>query len=846
MSNRQLGPLRSLLYLAPVFILGPIIGYRHHTTLPEPVTELINNRTNLPQICEANILEYSRILSEDIGYRTVGTAEHAQADLWMHQTIKDIKTECDRIVKESGGRKLECEIWRQEGSGSHRFDIMNTRLYKTYVSLSNFIVRVSDGTDEGKKHAVLVNSHLDSQLPGPGAADDAISVGIMLDAIRVLLGTPDWSPKHSIIFLFNHAEESLQDGSHMFSTQHPIASSVRAVINLEAAGTTGREILFQATSKEMIEAYAHVPRPFGTVFASDIFGSGIIMSDTDFRQFQDYLNVTGLDMAIIGNSYLYHMRKDLVENIEPGVGQHMGENALALLLHLSGHASPLPQLTDGYSKPEMVYFSHVIPYFFIYSFSTAKIIYAVFLIVTVALIHFRSPFPAKTFVLSVLATLFAFVGALAGANAVALVMTHVLGKSMSWFKDELSTIVLYGPAAILGAVLTFYNRPLVYSSVLFVQAMAAFGLQLLGLGSASLFFVTALPLVIAYALNPLFASFTGEKGISILTYVFGSFIPLITGTLVIVPTIEVFVPLTGRMSASAPADHLIATIVTVVGSVGLPLLAPFSHRFGQGYLKEFIVVLLVVNAALIAVFAQRDVYDDMHQRRVFVLRVENVTTHEHHLHLAASDGAPGFPDLVHAIAGDFGAQSAVAQSVVMDYYNGDWDPLYPFSAASPFIFFLTPFKLALPASTQGFLESGGEFEVKALNDARDLVAGTRKVTLRIYHPGLIWTVIAFDAHVLEWNLDDNPPDKHTRHHIKEASFYGQDTWEVDMVIKDAPIQVNYIGLLEKAMWPGKRATKAEGGESMELFEQLDAWLDEKTGGKVDATLIGGVGGVVTL
>lgn len=107
-------------------------------------------------------------------------------------------------------------------------------------------------------------------------------------------------------------------------------------------------------------------------------------------------------------------------------------------------------------------------------------------------------------------------------------------------------------------------------------------------------------------------------------------------------------------------------------------------------------------------------------------------------------------------------------------------------------------------------------------------------------------VVAFDAHVLEWNLDDNPPDKLTRHHIKEASFYGQDTWEVDMVIKDATIQVNYIGLLEKAMWPGKRAAKEEGGASMELFEQLDAWLDEKTGGKVDATLIGGVAGVVTL
>lgn len=58
--------------------------------------------------------------------------------------------------------------------------------------------------------------------------------------------------------VFNNAEESLQDGSHLFSTQHPWAPSVHAVINLEAAGTTGPELLFQATSEEMIGVYEGV------------------------------------------------------------------------------------------------------------------------------------------------------------------------------------------------------------------------------------------------------------------------------------------------------------------------------------------------------------------------------------------------------------------------------------------------------------------------------------------------------------------------------------------------------------------------------------------------------------
>jgi hypothetical protein len=37
------------------------------------------------------------------------------------------------------------------------------------------------------------------------------------------------------------------------------------------------------------------------------------------------------------------------------------------------------------------------------------------------------------------------------------------------------------------------------------------------------------------------------------------------------------------------------------------------------------------------------------------------------------------------------------------------------------------------------------------------------------------TVIAIDAHVLKWTLDDNPPNELAQHHINEASFYGPKT-----------------------------------------------------------------------
>lgn len=112
--------------------------------------------------------------------------------------------------------------------------------------------------------------------------------------------------------------------------------------------------------------------------------------------------------------------------------------------------------------------------------------------------------------------------------------------------------------------------------------------------------------------------------------------------------------------------------------------------------------------------------------------------------------------------------------------------------------------------------------------------------------------IAFDAHVVTWTLDDNPPDEYARHHVKEGSFYGHDTWSLSMVVKipehdpEARITVNFVGIHEKAMWPGKKAEKAQGGRAMQLFEEFDAWLEKETAGTADALLIGCVGGITTV
>ncbi|TFK64946.1 hypothetical protein BDN72DRAFT_846164 [Pluteus cervinus] len=933
------GPIRSLLALTPL-VLSPLLALKFHYALPEPLTDLTNPVTGQQQISEARILSFAKYLSEDIGYRTVGTYEHAIADAWMTREAESVKRRCEEVVKqlkeETGkDRNLECEFWRQEGNGNHRFDMMGKRLYKTYRNLTNIVIRISNGTPEGKEHALLVNSHLDSTLPSPGAADDAIAVGIMLDCIRVLVETPEWEPKHAVVFLFNNAEESLQDGSHLFSTQHPVASTVRAVINLEAAGTTGRELLFQATSEQMIEAYSHVPRPFGTVFANEIFTSGILLSDTDFRQFEYYLNVTGLDMAIVGNSYLYHMRKDLVSNIQPGVGQNMGENALALIHYLTtSPKSPIPELAMGYVKPKTVFFSYL-GGFVIFSFEAAKKMYSALLAGTVgfllvgggvlgagaatAVVGKGSAANAPWFTLlkdqgrGMLAVTAGIIGSNFAANLAALIMQRVLGKGMSWFSSVYSPLVLYAPPAIFGALLSQYllapiPERTVLSSMLLMQSSITLVLQLNGIGSAIIFFLSSFPLFLVMVGNYLLTgagaggATAGDKRVSLWVYALGQIVPLLTGTMILVSVLEVFVPLTGRIGAEAPSEHIIATIVSSIGSKSLPLVLPFAHRFGKEKLGKGVLLAGVITVAVMSVFSRREVFDDMHQKRMFVLHLENITSHEQHLHLSAADGAPGFEKLVHEIANQFAVASEQPPSlVVMDDHNAEWDSLYPFSA------FLTPYQVALPVdpsyiSPWASEEEGGMggFTVKAVHDVRDLKEGTRSLTIRIDHPGLIWTVIAFDAHVLEWSLDDNPPDEYARHHIKEASFYGVDSYEVNLVIKDPPssegsesqpegLKINFVGLEERGIWPAKKALlyaeqsdnvhdagasgsssnnnkggaghavvipkqgqvvnegkKPRDGVALRFFEELDGWLEVRTGGTVDALLMGCVAGVTVV
>jgi hypothetical protein len=98
----------------------------------------------------------------------------------------------------------------------------------------------------------------------------------------------------------------------------------------------------------------------------------------------------------------------------------------------------------------------------------------------------------------------------------------------------------------LGVLLSQYivgpvSEHTMFTALLLVESATAFVVQFVGIGSAVAFFVAGLPLFVSLVLNPLFSS--GKGDISLVTYAIGHVFSILTGTMMILPVLEFFVPL---------------------------------------------------------------------------------------------------------------------------------------------------------------------------------------------------------------------------------------------------------------------------------------------------------------
>lgn len=131
-------------------------------------------------------------------------------------------------------------------SGAYYIGFATHGMTNVYRNVQNVIVKLI-GEDEqlGKaNNTLMLNCHFDSVAGSPGASDDAASCCVMLEILRVL-STQSFVNKHTILLLFNGAEETPLQAAHGFITQHQWAKDIKAFLNLESVGSGGKEILFQ-------------------------------------------------------------------------------------------------------------------------------------------------------------------------------------------------------------------------------------------------------------------------------------------------------------------------------------------------------------------------------------------------------------------------------------------------------------------------------------------------------------------------------------------------------------------------------------------------------------------------
>ncbi|XP_052743938.1 endoplasmic reticulum metallopeptidase 1-like [Bicyclus anynana] len=202
-----------------------------------------------------------------------------------------------------------------------------------YRGVQSVVLRArgAGGRPGAARRALLLNCHFDTVPDSPGASDDAAGCAVGLEVLRALAAGPPL--RHDVLLLLNGAEENVLQASHAFVTQHRWARAVRSFVNLEACGAGGREVLFQAGPHDpwLVELYAAAaPHPFASSLAQELFQSGLIPADTDFRIFRDFGNLSGVDLAWSSDGYVYHTRLDAAARVPRAALQRTGDNVLAL------------------------------------------------------------------------------------------------------------------------------------------------------------------------------------------------------------------------------------------------------------------------------------------------------------------------------------------------------------------------------------------------------------------------------------------------------------------------------------------------------------------------------------
>jgi len=259
------------------------------------------------EFSEPNARAHIDMLSGTIGSRPIGTPANARARAYIIDQLRLFGYEVR--VQEADARRATLGITAR---------------------VSN-IIAVRPGK---RSEALALVSHYDSVPAGPGAADDALGVGVSLEAARILGARADrnWT----LMVLVTDGEDAGLFGAAALVTDRAVTERVQAYINLEAIGSAGTPMLFETGPGNgwLVKPWARTaPSPRGGSFAIEIYKR--LPNDTDFSILKRH-GIPGLNFAAVDDSYAYHTTRDTSQRLSPHTVQRTGEQVVALMTALEG------------------------------------------------------------------------------------------------------------------------------------------------------------------------------------------------------------------------------------------------------------------------------------------------------------------------------------------------------------------------------------------------------------------------------------------------------------------------------------------------------------------------------
>ncbi|KAM8714030.1 hypothetical protein ACLKA7_014223 [Drosophila subpalustris] len=521
----------------------------------------------------------------------------------------------NQIKEDSLKDYFDIEIDVSKASGAFIYsDLVNM-----YQGVQNIAVKLSSKNCTNQNY-LLVNSHFDSKPETPSAGDAGFMIVTMMEVLRVM-STTKQTFEHPIVFLFNGAEESFLLASHGFINQHKWAKNFKALVNLDAAGSGGREILFQSGPNHpwLVNYYKkYAKHPFGSTLAEEIFQSDALPSDSDFRVFKEHM--PGLDMGQAFNGYIYHTKYDTIDVIPRESLQNTGDNVLSLVRGLS-NATELYN-TEAHKTGHAVYFDFLGLYFFHYSDATGKSLNFAFAgtaLVLVLISMWRMAavsqvsvcYVIRLFIMVQVMQIISFVLGFAFPIVVAYAMDS-FGLSLTYYSNLLLIIGLYVCPSLIGLSLPItiyyslqrhnkisspYHLQLALHSQASILAVLAIVLTVSGIRSSYIFTIPLIFYVIALGLNlmtilhDLGYAWTGLLKVS-------QIIPFLYSSYLFCLFIVVLTPMVGRSGSALNLDMAIA-VLTALGTVlSFGFLVPLINTFR----RPSLVIFSLLAATTLAIY----------------------------------------------------------------------------------------------------------------------------------------------------------------------------------------------------------------------------------------------------